>query len=467
MPRSRSLAQALPALLAAACGEAADPGWPRLTDESGVDPVQLERIREAEAACARGEDGSWLELAMVYDANSLDQLAARTYEACLRLPPGKAGASPAMLHFHRARALDDQGRTEDALRAFDAALALEDTYAPVRWRRGQLLLDADRVAEARADFERALALEPDSVPAHLGLARALLLQDEPEAARATLRAVLEREPEERFVHGLMARALLALGDERGAVEEQRLDELATKGTAADPLTAEVRKRATGVQIGVLRATEALNAGKTDEAVRILTPLNRKVPDDLAVLQVLGRSLVIAGEYERALKVFARGSQAHPDDPKLELFAGQALAAKQDWVAALAHLARARELGPTFPPTLAALGEVLIALGRPVEAEGALNDAVQNGDEGLETLLLLGQAQMNQFAWTRAVATFERACMRANDSALAWIHLAEAQARAGDAPAAEISLAEAAKRNAGSKRIQAVRRMLAPEEPPSR
>src|SRR5262245_48399104 len=193
MLRGRALVQ-VSLLLSAACAKAeGDPGWPRLVDETGIDPVLLVRIQEAEAACERGEDGSWLELAMVYDANSLDQLAARAYEACLRLPPEKAGASPAALHFHRARTMDDQGRTEDAVRAYDAAVALADDYAPARWRRGQLLLDLDRVAEARADFERALVLEPDCVPAHLGLARALLLQDQPEAARATLRSVLDRK----------------------------------------------------------------------------------------------------------------------------------------------------------------------------------------------------------------------------------------------------------------------------------
>jgi superkiller protein 3 len=459
MPRSRALA--LLVLLAAGCGEAQSVlDWPRLTDETGIDPVLLERIRTVESACARGEDGSWLELAMVYDANDLNQLAERTYEACLQLPPEKAGASRSVLHFHRARALDDLGRAEDALHAYDSALELEDAYAPARWRRGQLLLDAGRVAEARADFERAVVLEPDSAPAHLGLARVLLVQDRPEEARATLLAVLAREPNERFVHGLLARALLALGDEQGAERELALEERATGGSGADPLAAEVRKRATGVQIGVLRATEALKADKPGEAIRILRPLYQRVPDDLALLQVFGRSLVTAGEYDRALEVLARGCRAHPEDGKLELFAGLALKGKGSLAEACVRLERARALNPSFPPTHTALGEVWNALGRFPEAEEALTRALECGDGELSTLLLLGQTQMNQSAWTRAVATFARATAQVPDSGLAWTHLAEAQVQAGDPSAAERSLAEASKHNPGSKRIEAVRRLLA-------
>lgn len=459
MPRSRVLA--LLVLLATACGRA-EPAfeWARLTDESGIDPVLLERIQSVEESCARGEDGSWLELAMVYDANDLNQLAERTYAACLELPPEKAGASRSALHFHRARALDDLGRAEEAVRAYDAAIELEDGYAPARWRRGQLLLDAGRIAEARADFERAIALEPLSTPAHLGLARVQLVQDQPGEARETLLAILARAPDERYVHGLLARALLALGDEPGAERELALEERATGGSGADPLAAEVRKRATGVQVGVLRATEALKAGKPAEAVRMLRPLYQKVPDDLALLQVYGRALVSAGEYDRALEVMARGRRAHPQDGKLELFAGLALKAKGSLAEARVRLERARELNPSFPPTHTALGELWTALGRFSEAEASLSRALECGDEELSTLFLLGQAQMSQSAWPRAVATFERACEQAPDSGLAWTHLAEAQVQAGDAPAAERSLAEATKRNPGSKRIEAVRRLLA-------
>ncbi len=463
MPRSRALA--LLVFLAAACGEA-EPAldWPRLTDETGIDLVLLERIRSAESACARGEDGSWLELAMVYDANDLNQLAVRTYEFCLHLPADKAGASRSALQYQRARALDDLGRAEDALRAYDTALELEDAYAPARWRRGQLLLDAGRVAEARADFERAIALDPSSTPAHLGLARVLLVQDEPELAQAKLLAVLARAPNERFVHGLLARALLALGDEQGAEKELALEEQSSGGSGSDPLAAEVRKRATGIQVGVLYATEALKADRPGEAIKILRPLYRKVPDDLALLQVFSRSLVTAGEYERALEVLARGCRVHPEDGKLELFAGLALKGKGSLGEALVRLERARALNPSFPPTLTALGEVWIALGRFPEAEESLARARECGDDELSTLLLLGQSQMHQSAWTRAIATFERACSQSPASGLAWTHLAEAQAQAGDVPAAERSLAEATQRTPGSKRIEAVRRLLAARDP---
>jgi predicted Zn-dependent protease len=104
--------------------------------------------------------------------------------------------------------------------------------------------------------------------------------------------------------------------------------------------------------------------------------------------------------------------------------------------------------------------VQLALGRAAEAEASLARAVELGDTELATLLLLGQTQMIRADWPRAVATFERACAQSPEAAQAWTELAEAQARAGDAQAAELSLAEATRRNAGAKRVAAVRRLLA-------
>src|SRR5262245_65617704 len=48
-----------------------------------IDPFVRDRIDAAQAACERNEAGALLELAKVYDANGLTELAYTTYEQCL------------------------------------------------------------------------------------------------------------------------------------------------------------------------------------------------------------------------------------------------------------------------------------------------------------------------------------------------------------------------------------------------
>jgi len=451
-------------LLLAACRDspAAD-GWPRFDAAGGVDPLVLARVRAAEAACERDEPGSLLELAKVHDANGLDNLALEVYTRCLARPD--SGASAAELHFHRGRVLEELGRAEEALAAYGASLAEADDYAPVRWRRGGLLLEAGRVDEARADYERALALEPDSVPACLGLARTLLALDRPAEARTLLEAVLARRPNQRFVHGLLARVHLALGDEERAEEEQRLEALARNSPPADRLTADVRKRATGVLASVQRANDLLEQDQPREALEALREVQEHAPDELAVLQALGQALIAAGEPRRALEVLLPGRQAYPGDDKLALFAGLAHEALGAPAAAVAELERARNIDPAFAPTWLALGRVQLVLGRVEASEQALARAVALGEESAGTLLLLGEVQTRRADWAGAVRTLERACTLYPATGAHWTQLAEAHARAGDPAAAEAALTEAVRRGVPARRVEAVRKLLGNAEAP--
>lgn len=400
MPRGPWLTVLL--VLSAACRDSApEASGPRFEAAGEVDPLVLARVRAAEAACERGEPGSLLELAKVYDANGLDNLALEAYSLCLRR--GEAGARPAELAFHRGRVLEELGRAPEAIAAYGEALALADDYGPLRWRRGGLLLEAGRIDEARADYERALALEPESVPASLGLARTLLALDRPHEARTLLEGVLARRPKQRSVHGLLSRVYLALGDEQRAEEERRLEALAKVAPPADPLTADVRRRATGVLASARRANELLEQEQPREALEALREVYEHAPEELAVLQLMGQALVAAGEPER---------------------------------------------------------EVQLALGRAEQAERSLARAVELGDENQPTLFKLAQVQASRANWAAAARTYQRASALHPEAPTVWTQLAEAQARAGDAAGAQASLAEAERRGVPSRRIEAVRKLLA-------
>jgi len=459
VPLPRGTRALLGALLLAACdgGAAAPSGPPRLVARDGVDPFKLEAIDAALAAAEGGQAGALLELAKTYDANGLGELADATYRQCLlheREPRERA-----RLLYLLALNLDGLGRAEEALATLDEALALEPDHGPTHWRRGDLLLDFGRLAEARTAYEQALALEPNSVQAHLGKARVLLAEDDPRGTIAELEPLVERVPDERYVHGLLARAYRALGDTERAALELRRDAKSERVSMGDPRAGEVRQRAVGVLAGVRRANEAMTAGRNQEALEVLAPLLARLPEDLALLQMMGKAHVAAGQHDEAIALLERARQQHPDQFKLELFLGLAFDGKKLPKRALPHLERACELSPGYGPAHSARGETLTKLGRFREAEEALTLAREAGEEDLRTLVLLGQMQLEQNALERAAATGRTATGEFPRAAPAWMLLAEAEARAGRVEPARAALTEAERLNPEHERLAAVRAML--------
>lgn len=71
-----------------------------------------------------------------------------------------------VLHFNRARALDDLGRGEAAVQAYDAALARKPGLVQALDYKGRSLLVQDRAADALACFDAALAQLPQDAGLH-------------------------------------------------------------------------------------------------------------------------------------------------------------------------------------------------------------------------------------------------------------------------------------------------------------
>lgn len=217
----------LAACLLASCGSGqASPAVPRLADASGVDPLVKTSVELAVASCERREPGALFELALTYDANALDELAASTYRLCLE-DAELSGARQGILYL-LAGTLEQCGRREEAVAALEEVRALAPDYAPVHWRLGQLLEQAGRAAEAKLAFERALQLDPASVPQDpwtaemqkratgltvaLDQANQLLAKGDARAALAMLEPLYAARPGEVALVELLAKALLDAGE---------------------------------------------------------------------------------------------------------------------------------------------------------------------------------------------------------------------------------------------------------------
>jgi predicted Zn-dependent protease len=105
------------------------------------------------------------------------------------------------------------------------------------------------------------------------------------------------------------------------------------------------------------------------------------------------------------------------------------------------------------------------LAQHAAAEDALARALEAGEDGLRTRVMLAQVQLEQQAWGRARATAEAACTAYPNAVAAWTYLAEARARGGDPESARAALAEAERRNPDYERLALVRGLLAEGDAP--
>jgi tetratricopeptide (TPR) repeat protein len=92
--------------------------------------------------------------------NQFDQ-ALEAFNAALALDPSHAEA-----HNARGIVLASLGRAEDALASFDRALKLKPDYAECSNNRGIVLQEFGRLDEALASFDEALALKPGNARVH-------------------------------------------------------------------------------------------------------------------------------------------------------------------------------------------------------------------------------------------------------------------------------------------------------------
>jgi tetratricopeptide (TPR) repeat protein len=193
---------------ALACAEEAARQAPRSVEahhNRAVALLHLERLDEARDALALAlalapDDPETLEAAADLNINQLPPSADRS---ALGLEYARRGSRRvgrrdperrARLALLEGQALIDLGRSAEALRRIDAALAAAPRMVPAQYERGVALFELCRFADARSMFEKVLARVPDHAHAlyHLGLIEERLGNDA--TASRHLAEATAREP---------------------------------------------------------------------------------------------------------------------------------------------------------------------------------------------------------------------------------------------------------------------------------
>ncbi len=306
-PRSGALVLLLG--VAAACGPDARPFDPQSA---------LAGLPELAAALAAGDAQA-----------ALDSLAQAE----------RRGALPEGALHYRALALQDLGRTEEALAAWRAEIAAHPGNGNARLRLGLMLLDTGALDEAAAQFERARALVPDDPALLLASGRLALLRNEDATAQRAFRDYLTVDPygaQAAEAHFGLAQVAAARGA-AGAAEARAQRELGQELQQAHAYLSSFRARLAAdpedvdAADGAARAFLDLYSHRGGDprllahAEGALAHVLERRPEHGRALYNLGFVRAEQRRFEEAIEYFRRATQVETDFVPARINLGVALA----------------------------------------------------------------------------------------------------------------------------------------------
>lgn len=282
----------------------------------------------------------------------------------------------------RARALEAQGRNDEALKAL--RLAVSESHEP----------------GARAELSSHL----------LGRAQAHTLAGDPEAAAGAYREALTLAPHDVGIHVNLARALRAAGQLQPALEAARA------GIAVDAKSAE---------LWLLSAELLVSGGVLDESIRAYRAALDLDSEQTVAWLGIAEVLEQKGEFQAADEALARAS-ALPE-PQQALRRRRAVLERLGRPADLAQvLLDLRALGDLDGSGERRLAELQHELGRPRDVVESAEAALRALTDDTRCLYLLGAARRALGEDALAVPPLERLVELSPDHHEAWALLARAQ-----------------------------------------
>ena len=422
--RPRPFQPALPAILA------------------GKDPDLVALVeKNLKAVSADPDDPDlWMRLGNVYEANGLDALGLDSYRKAVSIGPDQPKG-----WYRIGRTKMSLGDRNGALEALRRAVELEPDHAPLRWRLGFWQLDQGHLGQAQASFEQAIALNPEDPAGWWGLARVLLQTRRPEEAAGMLEVLAEKSPQDVYTHLLLGTAYRQLG----RWEEARVElERGAGGVAElrDRWDEELEQYRTGYRVQAAKAGRLAELGELDAAMEILQKLQRRHPDNLAVLNNLGTVFIKKNLPQQALEVLGEALKRYPDNVHLHLNMATLYTAMKNSTLALEHLDRAIALDPRMGKAHEKKAAILMNMGSYSAAADACEQALRYDPRNPGLFLLSGLARCELEEWEKGLASFQRAVDLDSTFARGFVAIGEANKKLGKLGEAEDAFKRAASLN---------------------
>ena len=306
------------------------PKPPMPQDIAAVDPMVRDLILEAAGIVESNPAVAkhWLQLGMVYEANSLEELAVECYQRSLSVPGLKAKA-----WYRLARTYEQLEQPDQVRFALRRVVEYADDYAPAYWRLGFEYLQRGEIDRAEALFKQGLTVDQDSLGSRIGQARVLLARDDVDRAVKTLEAVATQQPDDRYI-----RQLLGDGYRRqGRVERAQLTlagALGAKPSFDDPWGDELSAYRRGYTALLGFAARALQENRLIDAIATLETLYARFPNRSPVLSNLALAYTDAGRFDDGIRICREGLRIEPNSAALHANLSRGLLNKRQLTQAL-------------------------------------------------------------------------------------------------------------------------------------
>lgn len=275
----------------------------------------------------------------------------------------------AYFQFARAKTLELSGQWDQALEAYDQALALDPLSSSI-YSEIAFAYYARNDAQAARDYaNRAILVDEDNLEAHRLLSEIytrLLTRSNGDISVELVNLAIQEweevvrlDPTERVAYLTLGSLYTAIGDPERAA-----------GVYRDFLSVEPASEDGSIALAELQ----MNAGNADEAIRILSELIATRPDSANALSLLGNIYFQTGDFDNAATTLAAALAASPDDRDL----------------------------------LATLAEALFLSNRLPEATERYEALLDQDREDPVVLLRLGQIYRQQMEYSKARENIEAA-----------------------------------------------------------
>ncbi len=265
-----------------------------------------------------------------------------------------------MAHYNLANGYSRQGRLDDAVREYQAALAAEPNYAEAHNNLGTVLLRQGKFEEAVAQHREAAKLLTQFLYV-FNLANALADAGKYSEAIATYQQALQLDPNSSQAHHNLGLAFQSMGQSEQAITEFR----AALQLQPEYETAELNL-----------ANRLADAGKLDEAITHYLAAQRLDPNRAETANGLGICYAMQGRFSEAERQFRESIRLKADNPGAESNLGNALGAQNRVDEAIPHYQKALQIDTNDFQTHFNLGISLLRQGRKSEARDHFAEALR-------------------------------------------------------------------------------------------
>jgi predicted O-linked N-acetylglucosamine transferase (SPINDLY family) len=339
-----------------------------------------------------------------------------------RRPTGTTDSRGNSLEQEASQLLDEgsacerEGRIEDAMRRYEAAIRLAPKMVRAHVSRGTILLQLGDAAAAAEAYSTALVQDPDNAVVHYHLGQAHARSGYDELAVAAYRRAIALQADFADAEVAQGEALEKLGQLDNAMASY------DRALYIRPDSFEAHRNLGSVLSRLGRLDDAVASYRRALAIK---------PDDVAMRNNLGTALLQLGQVEGAVASFRAALEIDPGFAVVHFNLGNALKELAQLDDAVVSYCRALEISPDLAVAHCNLGSALKDLGHLHEAVASYLRAIQIDPNIAIAHLGLGDALQRLRQIDAAVASYRRSLQIDPDCAETHTNLGAAQRYLGN------------------------------------